>query len=366
MNLLFSLFELTPFVIIMCSLVIVISLFSKKETISVIFFVFLLIYVAILFCILPILLLVLMFEDIKSIMFMIGIIVAIWCIVYTYINIRNIYIIKKNKITEIYIRDVNVEYSPAVLSYLMNNKLETRKDLPATLLNLCTKGILKIEKSEDGKINIIDLKNKIALSKLKSDEKYAYKMLLDGITDSNIAGWKSEVEKEYAKYKFSLKHKRPLVFYLITIFAIIFIALSLYMEATGTSEITGKPAEIIAKIVLSPFLGAWIIISISRLKTLLRKIAQKSNNNKNYFKDTYTKKGAEEYSRWKSFERFMLDFSLIDEKNYESVAIWGKYLSYSIALEINKKCDNELYNKIKRAYSFNYDIFGNILKKEEL
>lgn len=262
-------------------------------------------------------------------------------------------------------RDVNVEYSPAILSYLMNNKLEPRKDLPATLLNLCTKDILKIEKSEDGKINIIDLKNETALSKLAPDEKYAYKILLEGITASNIACWKKKVENEYAKYKFSLKHKRPLVRYLITLFAIIFIAVTLYMVVTGKSEITGKPAEIIGKTMLSPFLGAWIIISISNIKTILRIIAKKSNKYKHSFKDTYTKKGAQEYSRWKSFERFMLDFSLIDEKDYESVVIWGKYLSYSIALGINKKCDNELYNRIKSAYSFNYDIFTNVLKNEE-
>lgn len=51
------------------------------------------------------------------------------------------YMIRKNKINEIYIRDVDAEYSPAVLSYLMNNKIEIKKHLSATLLNLCTKNI---------------------------------------------------------------------------------------------------------------------------------------------------------------------------------------------------------------------------------
>ena len=365
MDLLFVVFDKTPFVIIICALASAISLILKKEKISIIFFMFSLICTAIFFCIVPFVLLVSMFENINNIMVMTGIIVAVWGIVYTFIYIRNIYIIKKNKIKEIYIRDVNVEYSPAVLSYLLNNKIELQKDLSATLLNLCTKGIIAIKKDEDGKINIIDLKNKTELSKLQSDEKYAYEMLLEGIDASRIACWKKKVENEYSKYKFSLKHKRPLVFYLIILCAIIFTMVCIYMSVTGTSKITGKSAEIIAIGGLSPLLGAWIITSISNLKKLLRWILGKSNKDKNYFKDTYTKKGAQEYSRWKKFEQFMLEFSLIDEKDYDSIVIWGKYLSYSIALGINKKCDSELYNRIKSSYSFNYDIFGNLLKNEE-
>lgn len=365
MDLLFILFDKTPFVIIICILVTAISLFLKKENISIVFFMFLLIYSAILFCTVPFALLVLMFENINNIMFMTGIIVAVWGMVYTYIYIRNIYIIKKNKTKEIYIRDVNVEYSPAVLSYLMNNKIEPQKDLPATLLNLCTKGIIEIKKDEDGTINIIDLKNETELSKLASDEKYAHKILLEGINASKIACWKNKVENEYAKYKFSLKHKRPLVVYLIILFVMICVPVTVYMVVTGRSKITGKPAEIIAIVGLSPLLGAWIIIAISNLKKILRWILGKSDKYKTYFKDTYTKKGAQEYSRWKKFERFMLDFSLIDEKDYDSIVIWGKYLSYSIALGINKKCDKELMNKIKSVYLFNYDMFVNLLKNKE-
>ena len=270
--------------------------------------------------------------------------------------------IKERKGNEIYIRDVNVEYSPAVLSYLINNKLEIKKDLPATLLNLCAKGILEIQKNSDGNFNIIDLKNENEVTKLSQDEKYAYKMLLDGITPSKLTCWKGEVKKEYKKHKFSIKHKRPLVTYLLILFAIIVVSTLIYMCATGQSEITGKTAEILSKMMLSPFLGAWIIISIPNIKRLLSWMLKRTHTYKPSFKDTYTKKGAQEYSRWKSFERFMLDFSLINEKDHESVVIWGKYLSYSIALGINQNCDKELYTKIKNLYSFNYNMLENILE----
>ena len=47
----------------------------------------------------------------------------------------------------IYVRDIEVDYSPAVLSYLQNHKIEDKKDLVATILNLCSKKMLKINKN---------------------------------------------------------------------------------------------------------------------------------------------------------------------------------------------------------------------------
>ena len=49
------------------------------------------------------------------------------------------------------------------------------------------------------------------------------------------------------------------------------------------------------------------------------------------FIDTYTKKGAIEYNRWKKFEKFMTDYTMIEEKEYENIVILGEYLAYSTA-----------------------------------
>jgi len=47
-------------------------------------------------------------------------------------------------------REINVDYSPAVLSYLYNNKLEPKKDILSTILNLYNKKVMTIEKDENG------------------------------------------------------------------------------------------------------------------------------------------------------------------------------------------------------------------------
>ena len=46
----------------------------------------------------------------------------------------------------------------------------------------------------------------------------------------------------------------------------------------------------------------------------------------------WTQEGVDEFSKWKAFERFIKDFSLIKEHPPESVAIWNEYLIYATAL----------------------------------
>ena len=297
-----------------------------------------------------------------GVIFVAVIILVVWAIISFIIKTKNKYIIQKNKVKEVYIRDIEVDYSPAVLSYLMNNKIETSKDLPATILNLCAKNILKIE-SIDGKIKIIDLKNKKEVKKIKSDEKYAYDMLVTGVTNSKINTWKNKVEAEYRKYKFSMTNKKSLGIYLFGLYAAIFIGILLYSFITGETEITGRPAEIISRLLIGSFVAAWEILLIYEFKEMFTGIIVRKNENE--FGEVYTNKGAREYSKWKKFENFMEDFSLIKEREHESVVIWGKYLSYSIVLGINKKCDKELYSKIEKEYSFDFDSFSKMFENNE-
>lgn len=297
-----------------------------------------------------------------GIIFVVAIILIVWCIISFIIKMKNKYIIEKNEVKEIYVRDVEADYSPAVLSYLINNKIKTSKDLPATLLNLCAKNILKIENVE-GKIKIIDLKNDKEIEKLKPDEEYAYRMLIEGITNAKVNTWKNKVEEVYKKYKFSISNKKSLGAYLILLYVAIFIGIFGYSFITGEYEITGKTAEIISRMLIGSFVAGWEMLLISEFKELYSGIIIRKN--KNEFREIYTNKGAKECSKWRKFERFIEEFSLIKEREYESVAIWGKYLSYSIALGINKKCDKELYKKIEKEYSFEFNSLSKMFEYDE-
>ena len=51
----------------------------------------------------------------------------------------------------------------------------------------------------------------------------------------------------------------------------------------------------------------------------------------------WTKVGREYYLRWKNFEKYLSDYSLIKEKAPESVVLWDQYLIYGTAIGIAKK-----------------------------
>jgi uncharacterized membrane protein len=51
----------------------------------------------------------------------------------------------------------------------------------------------------------------------------------------------------------------------------------------------------------------------------------------------WTKNGRKYYLRWKNFEKYLTDYSLLKEKPPESVILWDKYLIYGTALGVAKK-----------------------------
>jgi len=62
----------------------------------------------------------------------------------------------------------------------------------------------------------------------------------------------------------------------------------------------------------------------------------------------WTKAGREYYLKWKNFEKFLLDFSLLSEHPPESVILWEDYLVYATALGIADKVEKNLRKLIPR------------------
>lgn len=268
-----------------------------------------------------------------------------WILVTLFIRYRNKWILSRNNEKEIYVRDMDVEYSPAVLSYLVNNNIETKKDLPATILNLSVKNVIKLQEDDKGNINIVDLKNTDLVDKLGVDEKYAYEMVTSTIDTKKIVEWKEKVREEYDKYKFSKKHKKSFVRYLFGAYAITFVVLFIMQLVFSYSGDWEKQGDMFMSMIFVIFFTIWFLPIVFCM----------NSKKKADFKDTYTIKGAIELNRWKKFAKFIKDFTLINQKDYESVVILGKYLSYSVALGLNNKCDKELLKKVGAEYSFDIE-----------
>ena len=124
------------------------------------------------FTLIPIVIANMIYKDIGSLILMIIILVG-------YIGIRigtEIYNKLKSRISKdkgIYIRDMEVEYSPAILSYLQNQKIEKEKDIMACILDLCAKRYLNI-KQEREKNYSLEIGTNKNINLLPEDEKYLY------------------------------------------------------------------------------------------------------------------------------------------------------------------------------------------------
>lgn len=250
---------------------------------------------------------------------------------------------------DIYIRDVFVKYSPAVLGLLKNNKINDKRDFIATILNIYSKDAIDLEKV-NGKIKIKDLNNTdVVLNKLEADERYVYYVLTKN-QEFDIDKWHSIVERQLDKRKFVKKEntsllKRILKISLIAflIFILLFIVYLVTMLFISSKEkfILNAPEMIYS---MGTSLVA-IPISIVILKVLMQ--ISKCQFIKDDLKK-YTDKGALEVLKWKKFEKFIRDFSMIETAEVESVKLWDKYMAYAMALNINKSYKSEELNELNR------------------
>lgn len=73
-----------------------------------------------------------------------------------------------------------------------------------------------------------------------------------------------------------------------------------------------------------------------------------------------SKKGIEDYAKWKAFKRFLKDFGTFSQIELPEIYLWDKYLVYATVLGIAKKVSKTMKIKIKDYYgNQNYE-FSNI------
>lgn len=291
------------------------------------------------------------FIDLKNNIFLIC--YAVFILLYFSIKIiayvRNYIKVIFSENKDIYIRDVFVKYSPAVLGLLKNNNINDKRDFIATILNIYSKDAIDLEKV-NGQIKIKDLNNTdVVLNDLEEDERYVYYVLTKN-NDFDIDKWHSIVQRQLDKRKFVKKEKtsvlkKILKISLITllIFILLFVIYLIAMIFIPSKEkfILNTPNMIYG-------LGTALVavpISIALLKALMM------ISKRQFIKDdlkNYTDKGALEVLKWKKFEKFIREFSMIENAEVESVKLWDKYIAYAMALNINKSYKSEELNELNK------------------
>lgn len=255
-------------------------------------------------------------------------------------------------------RDIDNNYSPAIVSYLYNQQIELKKDLVASLLNLETRGYIKRNFN-----NQFFIKN-MNYSELGKDDLYLYNAIKNNDLQ-NILGyeWLECVIDEYEKKKFYEKNKLydtkkqiidfskmllKQVIANIIIFKIInyiCIYVNSKNEIAATALIMYTMLYLLAANVLFFIMYCKVKISIYKNKIVL------------------SKSGKEELKKWIKFENFIKKYTLIEEKTAEDMMIYGEFLPYAMVLNLNKDYINEAEKIFGIKKSKELEI---ILEKEEI
>ena len=222
-----------------------------------------------------------------------------------------------------YYRDIIKDYSPLVLGYVDDFKLDDR-DIVGTLLKLKMEEHINI--TEDNGITVLSS----STYSLKGSEKFILeeKMnkknrdILENIVKEEAIGEGLLKKVEYSTESLALN-----------IFLTIFISVILVMTAIFLSS---PYDDIFIKEFLVDISGTIFLISV--LYPLLRipyLILYAWNIRKNPF--VRTKKGEEINIKLEGLKNYITDFSMLDEKELKELKLWEDYLIYSVIFGHNKE-----------------------------
>lgn len=322
------------------------------------------------------------------------VIIAIMYIIAIIINIVNsigYYKLSRNKDDGIihtnlkYYREIprEKEATPAQASYLYffdkdEDKAESYQSnfVAATILNLSLKKYISL------RVNQLEVYIKILKDKdinfLSDDEYYVYELLRKAgkkqeefeiseintfakkryyeysnlinklINASRESLYKNKLVDKANKKKYAKSKNAKISFEIVSgivEFALIMFLISLipmfdisYIAFLGAGY---RRAFLVAILILTPLIIS-ILVKLKFLSKAQSKIA------------VLTQKGTEEQEQWKALANYMKDFSLLDEKDVPSLAIWEKYLVYATAFGISDKVITQMKAKYPEVFVKEY------------
>lgn len=257
-----------------------------------------------------------------------------------------------------YFRDFPEEYTPSTVSYLMNKSINNlsfnagildlirKKAITIEEVTIDKKGLFKNKQQKDYKLS---RNMNFNLDTLSTSEKKLFNLLIGtvGNGDYVILGDMKEFSKDYdnAKrlisgydswryaceleaeteefYENTKKEKTNCILYSLIFIPITFLAL-----LCGSN---------MGRVLLMDLFGILAIIYFSS--------ATKR-----------TKKGNEQYHKWKGLKNFLAGFGRLDEKDLPEIKLWERYLVYATMFGLAAKVQNAMKMNLERMnYSDNID-----------
>jgi len=244
-----------------------------------------------------------------------------------------------------YYRELPQDITPAVLSKLMSIQGVGSKDIMATLMDLVRKKYLKIEEIQLGrkkeyKFILIEEGD---TTHLKEHESYLIHWLFYSIGDGKTVTLK-EI-KDYAKASRTQSSFRSNYYKWVKKVGDEFKKYNYFGQSKEGLKAAGKVflkelAAIFLLFVLGILLRVQVFIIIPLLFTVIFTGFAVIIYGAILRKKTQT--GVNEYTKWRAFKRFLLDFSNMKDYEIPSIVVWEHYLVYAISLGVADKVISKL------------------------
>lgn len=234
-----------------------------------------------------------------------------------------------------YYRELPRNYSPSMVSVLLNLSLEYDKDVLADLLYLEQRKIIIIDSNY--KIKIIEINPEFKDNESHLELLYNFIKnhenikLTEIIKEANLLfklEYKDKIYEDLVKLRLIENNKEK--FSLTPFFIIgVIIFTALFIPCLANADIfTSLFASAIIAIIAVGLLSTMYAI-LFLLFLIINHIRKK-----NYSR---TKKGKKEIAIWIAYYNFLNDFSNFEEKSFEEKYLWGYYFCYGLALGLSLK-----------------------------
>lgn len=243
---------------------------------------------------------------------------------------------KTDSKSEHYYREIISQYSPAVLSYIDDFKLED-KDIVTTVMALELKGKIKIE----NEISVIDNNE----DDLEENEKYIFDHIKNKqLKNINAIDFQSSVMRDCKKNGF-LEEKNDIKRKIVRNIVILVFIYILIKSGIGFSIIDKLPEnEFIVLLIMAGMLIGFLAMIILPFVAMVYIFSYLSMNAVNPYKRS--KNGKQINLKLKGLKNYIKDYSLLDEKKYSDLLMWEDYLIYSVMFGQNDKVVKEIMEKI--------------------
>lgn len=273
-----------------------------------------------------------------------------------------------------YYRDLPDETAtPTEAMFLLTKYVDTSKALSSTLLNLALKKQIEFTQKEKT-INVTILNENI--EQLEKDEQQVMKLLFKvkedakadiftmkqlekyvqkhptSITTIEKTFTKSAKENAEEKKKFSKEIETKGISYQVKTFLYIFFMSMLIFTAIVPVIIISE-FYVISKVTFAILVTLYVTCAITMIidAILTSKLASRHSG--------YTQEGLNEKEEWKAFKKYMLDFSLLNEKEVPHLVLWERFLVFATAFGIAEKVIKQL--KVKYPELNNPDTTSNMI-----